>query len=351
VQIVFVVPTSPRVIGGITSNYYLANHLTRRGHHVTIVHIDMLGYDVTDTDAIPWFTFDEQVEHLFLPTADPTGLSPRVDYAAISDADFIFVMNVDDGIPPARNGLPLVTVRGFGIYGKATDEGAFRAPFPKVVPARWLIGVGRDMGVSEQEFVLVPNGIDHDKYRVTRPIEDRPPHVSMVYRSHRTKGAKFGLQALTRLKRNQPDVTATLFGNKAPEHEIAPWITYRQDPPQREIVDDIYNGSAVFLAPSVVEGFGKPPIEAMACGCALVTTDNGGSADYAIDGETALVCPPKDGRALADAIASLLRDDELRRSIAKSGREYVTRFDWDNSAATLERFLLDYGAEPGRWRR
>ncbi len=341
-RLVFVIPTSPRVVGGITSNFYLANHLTRRGHDVTIVHVDLLGYGVTSVDDISWFAFDERVENRFLP---------RADYAEMPDADFTFVMSVDDGIPPDRNGLPLITIRGYGIYSKATDEGSFRAPYPKVVPARWLVDVGRDMGVSEDEIVLVPNGMDHAKYRVTRPIEDRPARVSMVYRSHPTKGAKFGLHALTRLKRKVPDAAATVFGNKEPDHEIESWITYRQDPPQREIVDDIYNGSAVFLTPSVVEGFGKPPIEAMACGCALVTTDNGGSSDYAIDGETALVCPPKDSRALADAIMRLLRDDDLRSAIAKRGRDYVARFDWDNSAATLERFLVDYGADPARWRR
>jgi glycosyltransferase involved in cell wall biosynthesis len=340
-RIVFVVPTSPRVVGGITSNYYLANHMARRGHVVTIVHIDLLGYGVTSADAISWFAFDDDVEHRFMP---------RVDFAEIPDADFIFVMSTDDGIPPARNGLPLIVIRGYGIYGKATDEGSYNAPYPKVVPARWLVDVGRKMGVPEHEIVLVPNGMDHAKYRLTRPIEGRPPRVSMVYRSHRTKGAKFGLHALAQLEKRVPEVSAIVFGNKEPEHEIAPWITYRQDPPQREIVDDIYNGSAVFLAPSVVEGFGKPPIEAMACGCALVTTDNGGSADYAIDGDTALVCPPKDGRALADAMARLLHDDDLRCALAERGREYVRRFDWDNSAATLEAFLGDYGAAPARWR-
>src|SRR6185295_14141998 len=101
-----------------------------------------------------------------------------------------------------------------------------------------------------------------------------------------------------------------------------------------------YNRSRIFLCSSRVEGFGLPSIEAMACGAALVTTSNGGSDDYAIHGETALVCEPDDITGMADHIARLLRDDELRIRLARQGAEYVRRtFDWDVSAEKLETFL------------
>ena len=89
----------------------------------------------------------------------------------------------------------------------------------------------------------------------------------------------------------------------------------------------------------------------MACGAALVTTSNGGIDDYAIDGETALVCEPDDVTAMADSIERLLRDDELRIRLATQGREYVREhFDWDASAEQLEAFLTGYAAEPERYR-
>jgi glycosyltransferase involved in cell wall biosynthesis len=86
----------------------------------------------------------------------------------------------------------------------------------------------------------------------------------------------------------------------------------------------------------------------MACGAALVTTSNGGSDDYAIDGETALVSEPDDTTALADNIERLLTDDELRIRLAKQGMQYVREtFDWDRSAGRLETFLNQYAANPG----
>ena len=105
---------------------------------------------------------------------------------------------------------------------------------------------------------------------------------------------------------------------------------------------EIYNGSRVFLCSSNSEGFGFCSIEAMASGCAVVTTDNGGSDDYAIDDDTALVCAPRDVTGMADRIERLLRDDALHERIATNGLASVRHFDWDESAQELELFLARY---------
>ena len=83
-----------------------------------------------------------------------------------------------------------------------------------------------------------------------------------------------------------------------------------------------------------------PPMEAMACGAALCTYDNGGSRDYAIDGRTALVAARRDVEGLARALARLAEDVELRGRIASEGREWVTtRFDWERASERFESLL------------
>jgi glycosyltransferase involved in cell wall biosynthesis len=127
-------------------------------------------------------------------------------------------------------------------------------------------------------------------------------------------------------------------------------MTVVANPPQEFIVNEIYNRSRIFLCSSRVEGFGLPSVEAMACGATLVTTSNGGSDDFAIHEETALVCEPDDITAMADNVERLLRDDELRIRLAKQGMEYVReKFDWDVSAEKLETFLNEYAADRGRY--
>jgi glycosyltransferase involved in cell wall biosynthesis len=237
------------------------------------------------------------------------------------------------------------------VFPRPVEEASMRYPCPKVCVARWLLDLGRRLGVPDHQLEYIPNGIDHRKYRVVTPIEDRPMQVSMLYRHHARKGPRFGLDALAALKQQVPEARIVVFSPIPLSHDVPDGTVVYTNPSQDVIVDEIYNQSRVFLCSSVIEGFGLMSVEAMACGAALVTTDNGGSQDYAIDGETALVCAPKDSAALADRMESLLRDDDRRIRLATRGHEYVRRFDWDRSGEQLEAFLRRYDGDPERYQQ
>jgi len=179
----------------------------------------------------------------------------------------------------------------------------------------------------------------------------RSMQVAMLYNAHPIKGAKFGLAAIEEVHRRVPELRAVVFANADPAIKMPASVRFVKLPPRRMLVQEIYNASRVFVCSSVKEGFGLCALEAMAGGCALVTTDNGGSSDYAVDGETALVCEPRDVVGMADRIEKLLRDDALCARIAERGYESVQRFDWDDSARRLEEFLERYAEDPGRFQR
>jgi GT2 family glycosyltransferase len=91
-----------------------------------------------------------------------------------------------------------------------------------------------------------------------------------------------------------------------------------------------YDAGRVFAVGSWFEGFGQPGLEALACGVPLVTTDNGGCREYAVDEETALVVQPQDPEAMADAIRRLLDDRDLSTKLVLNGLDMVSRdFDWE----------------------
>jgi glycosyltransferase involved in cell wall biosynthesis len=106
--------------------------------------------------------------------------------------------------------------------------------------------------------------------------------------------------------------------------------------PDHAALRAFYNAQSVFVVPSHFEGWGLPGIEAIACGSALVTTDNGGCGDYAIDGATALVVPPRTPDAIAEAVSRLFEDDALRRHLVSTGGDFVRRFTWDAAVDALE---------------
>lgn len=101
-----------------------------------------------------------------------------------------------------------------------------------------------------------------------------------------------------------------------------------------------YDAARVFAVGSWFEGFCQPGLEALACGVPLVTTDNGGCREYARHGETALVVPPRDAPAMAEAIGRLLEDETLAKELAANGLDLVERdFDWDRRTVELEEIL------------
>jgi glycosyltransferase involved in cell wall biosynthesis len=88
----------------------------------------------------------------------------------------------------------------------------------------------------------------------------------------------------------------------------------------------LYALADVFVFPSLLEGFGLPPVEAMACGCPIVATTVGSLPE--VVGEAGLLVPPQEPQALAGAILSLLDDDLLRRDLGEKGRRRaVSSFD------------------------
>lgn len=91
-----------------------------------------------------------------------------------------------------------------------------------------------------------------------------------------------------------------------------------------------YAASTAVLVPSHYEGFGLPALEAMACGAAVIAADAG--AHKEVIGSAGLLVPPHDPPAWRDACQRVFRDDELRRSLARSGVSRAARFSWDDCA-------------------
>ena len=92
-----------------------------------------------------------------------------------------------------------------------------------------------------------------------------------------------------------------------------------------------YNAATIFVYPSLYEGFGLPPLEALACGAPTVTS--AGTVMAEIVGDAALLADPRDPAAIAAAIARLLNDDTLRATLRASGPHQAAPFTWARAAA------------------
>jgi glycosyltransferase involved in cell wall biosynthesis len=89
------------------------------------------------------------------------------------------------------------------------------------------------------------------------------------------------------------------------------------------------------LFPSLYEGFGLPPLEAMACGAPVIATERP-AMDDVLRGAACFV-PPREPHAIANIVQELLQSDGEREQVASKGREHVAHYSWEKTAAeTLE---------------
>lgn len=97
----------------------------------------------------------------------------------------------------------------------------------------------------------------------------------------------------------------------------------------------VYKSSDIFISTSWWEGFGLPPLEAMACGCAVICSASGGVDEFAKPNLNCLMFKPKDETGLANALAELVGNESLRNDLSSQGVKTAAEFRWEDSAEHL----------------
>lgn len=356
-RVTFLMPCYPRgPMGGFRVVYEYANMLAGRGHEVAVVHPRHLRYAVLPerltlrnrllmarrsitermkTPSVEWQPIDKRVRLLFVANSDPCHIP---DGDALFATSWHTVRSVLES--PREKGEKCYLIQGYETWDghKELVDATWRSNLRKVVIAKWLVALGKELGCADLTYI--PNAIDNDRYRLTRPIEGRSRQVAMLFSSTPIKGSAEGIEALRIARERYPDLKAVFFGTSRHQSWIPEWVTYHRDPPQDFIVNEIYNKSCVFLAPSWTEGSPLPPAEAARCGCAIAATDIGGFREYIQHGVTGLLSPCKDPQALAENLCLLLEDEDLRVRLAKACHGVISSLNWESSTDLLERFLL-----------
>lgn len=355
--------------GGYRVAYEYANRLCERGHCVTVVHPAYVAGVRRESTFSAWRrTWGRYLSRLLGSRWRPDNwmpINPGVDMRWVPSLDPRYVPDGDAivatlwvtaepvaALSPSK-GRKVYLIQGLETWGghEARVMATWRAPLTKVVIASWLRDVAEALG---EQAVCIPNGLDFSRFGCDVPISTRSPCViGMLNHELPLKGAVDALAALRIVQGVVPGLRVEMFGIPPAQPDLPSWVTYHRNPSQ-ESLRRLYNRCAIFLAPSHGEGWGLTASEAMTCGAALVATDTGGHREFAVDGETALLCPPKDIAAMAAAVLRLVNDNDLRIRLATRGSEDIRRFSWDVAVARMERVLAgDAGAgackgkEPG----
>ncbi len=354
-RIAFALPErTPVPIGGFVVVYEYAALLSARGHQVAVFHprtgsplrgaaagfkarLWVSRYRRRPAELAPWVTLPEAVE--LVPTRYlGEGGFPGAEVVIATTWDTVEPV----GEAAARGGQrAFYYVQGYeGFIGDEAIRANWKLPLEKIVISRWLEEIAAEIGEGERT-TRVPIGLDLERWRVEEPPAGRPRRIGAVLSTR--KGRDDVLAALALAKGRLPDLRASCFGTEAPPDGLPDWIDYERAP-DPVALRRLYNSCAVFLQASREEGWGLPAIEAMACGAALATYDTGGSREFALDRETALVTAAHAPVALGEAAVELLEDAELRGRLVETGLAQVQEFSWANSVERFERALAS--AEP-----
>ena len=106
-----------------------------------------------------------------------------------------------------------------------------------------------------------------------------------------------------------------------------------------ETLAAFYRLARVFVFPSLYEGFGLPPLEAMACGAPVVTSNVSSLPEVA--GGAALLVDPYDADAIAHGIVQAVNDEALRADLIRRGRERARSFSWTQSVRMIHQIYMD----------
>ena len=99
--------------------------------------------------------------------------------------------------------------------------------------------------------------------------------------------------------------------------------------PEEELIK-LYNGAEILVFPSLYEGFGLPPLEAMACGVPVITSNAASLPE--IVGDAGIQVDPRSPEELCQTIIEVLTNHELREDMQRKGIERASSFSWEETA-------------------
>ena len=202
-------------------------------------------------------------------------------------------------------------------------------------------------GVDADRIISIPPGVDHDTFRpldaeTYAPIRQRHSlperFVLFVGSLEPRKNLQRLIEAYALIpecvRRDAPLVIAGFSGWNNEElfsilNHVKKTVLFLGHLPDEDLAG-LYNLATVFVYPSLYEGFGLPPLEAMACGVPVVTSDIPVLRETC--GDAAMYIRPEDTDSIAAGILSLLSDENGRRVLSRSGIEHAARYSWNSTA-------------------
>ncbi|WP_246942728.1 glycosyltransferase family 4 protein [Bacillus pinisoli] len=188
---------------------------------------------------------------------------------------------------------------------------------------------------------ILHNALDRQCFFSSDPVHNynsEPVNILFVgQEDNHFKGIKIIREALRIVRNTGRDFNEIWVTQNTPNSDFNGTLVV--NPSQREL-GNVYRNCDIFVSGSFYESFPLPPLEAMTCGCAVISTDNLGIKEYGVDGYNCLLGSIGDPQSIATKIIKLLDNQELRKELVLNGYKTAEKYSWEKVISIWEDYLF-----------
>lgn len=216
---------------------------------------------------------------------------------------------------------------------------SYSLPLYRITVSNYLKELLRNKFNSNSEFVL--NSINFNHFNNTNKVFNENTVILFIYSRAGRKNIKMLLKSIEHIHRKYPNVIFKSFGfEKNPD--ISDYVEYYENPSLEKRIK-LYCTSDIFLLSSSFEGFGLPPAEAMACKCAVISTNVGALPEFSENNISSILVSPDDDSAFTESIEHLIVNKEELQRISLNGYNSVReKLNYEVSVKKFEELLLKW---------
>jgi len=325
-NIFFLVPGAA-ISGGIAVVFQHANRLLEKGYSVKILSLN-------NKNNGSWFP-NQKVEIIPYREAKKILQSEKIDILIATSYSTAFTVDV----AKARRKIYFVQSdesRFFPENPRLCEviKKTYTLPIEYITEAKWIQKWLKDEFGHESHYV--PNGIDLELFKKVEPIAPKSNKPRILIEGSINVPFKGMDEAYAAVK----DLECELWivSNNGKPKKGWKYNRFFESVPYGKM-NEIYSSCDIFLKMSKVEGFFGPPMEAMACGCAVVVGKVTGFDEYIKDDYNALVVEQGDIEGARKAVKRLIEDIDLRKRLIENGYRTAREWSWNNSVVTLEKII------------
>jgi glycosyltransferase involved in cell wall biosynthesis len=212
------------------------------------------------------------------------------------------------------------------------------------------------LGVPEEKITVIPNGVGaRFSPRSTQEIEDMRktlglpgPYLLCVGSLEPRKNIPRLLQAWGSVQGSVDRKVELVIGGACGNSRVFGQVNVQSIPPRTRMTGYIpdhflpalYSGALALVYPSLYEGFGLPPLEAMACGTPVVTSNSTSLPE--VVARCAILVDPENVDSIAGGIEQVLSSSSLRDTLRQAGIARAHEYSWERCAASTLRLLLQH---------